>query len=193
MLDVLTEPWPWWIGGPLLGLVVPLLLLYGGKMLGISSSLRHLCASACPAGKPEYFDYDWVKKGAWNLAFVAGLIAGGALAVSALGAGGPVEVSEATWSDLAELGVARQEGLAPAEVFSWERLGTVAGFTALVLGGFLLGFGARWGGGCTSGHAISGLANRQLPSLVAVIGFFAGGLLVTHVVLPWLLGGGLDG
>ena len=55
-------------------------------------------------------------------------------------------------------------------------------------GGFLVGFGARWAGGCTSGHAISGLADLQVPSLVAVVGFFVGGLAVTHLVLPLLLG-----
>ena len=54
----------------------------------------------------------------------------------------------------------------------------------LVVGGFLVGFGARYAGGCTSGHAISGLSNLQLPSLIAVIGFFVGGLLMVHVLFP---------
>jgi uncharacterized membrane protein YedE/YeeE len=63
----------------------------------------------------------------------------------------------------------------------------------VIVGGFLVGFGARWAGGCTSGHAISGLAALQVPSLLAVVGFFVGGLVVTHLLypllLPWLLGG----
>jgi uncharacterized membrane protein YedE/YeeE len=59
--------------------------------------------------------------------------------------------------------------------------------TALLFGGFLVGFGARWAGGCTSGHAISGLSNLQLPSLIAVIGFFIGGLIMSWLILPLML------
>jgi uncharacterized membrane protein YedE/YeeE len=186
---MMSHTWPWWISGPLIGLIVPLLLLYGGRMFGISSSLRHLCAAAC-GRRPRFFDYDWKREGLWNLVFVAGLLIGGVLAVTVFGQKNTMMgISSATWEDLAALGIARQTGVAPAELFSWDRLGTLAGFVSVVAGGFLLGFGARWSGGCTSGHAISGLANRQLPSLVAVCGFFAGGLLVTHLVLPMLLGG----
>jgi len=188
-MDALLGRWPWWIAGPLLGSIVPALLLFGGRPFGISSSLRHVCAAAC-GEKPRFFAYDWRRRGAWNLAFVAGLVGGGALAFGLLGAGGETGISEATWRDLAALGIARQEGPAPSEVFTWEQLGSLAGFVSIVLGGFLLGFGARWGGGCTSGHAITGLADRQLPSLIAVAAFFAGGLFVTHAVLPWLLGSG---
>lgn len=180
---------PWWVGGPLIGLVVPMLMLYGGRAFGISSSLRHICAATCPTSA-SYFDYDWVSDGAWNLAFVGGLIGGGALAVSMLGAGAMTGISDATWAELAELGVARQGGLAPEELFSWSQLATPAAWICLLVGGFALGFGARWGGGCTSGHAITGLATGQLPSLVAVCGFFVGGLLVTHLVLPLLMGAG---
>lgn len=192
MFEAISQPWPWWIAGPLLGLVVPMLLLFGGKMFGISSSLRHMCAATCPH-VAEYFDYDWVRKGLWNLAFVVGLILGGFIASNWLEAGGEVAISEATWQDLSSLGIERQAGFAPTELFSWNGLGTLSGFLSLVAGGFLLGFGARWGGGCTSGHAISGLAARQLPSLIAVLGFFAGGLLVTYVLLPLIVGGGAHG
>ena len=85
------------------------------------------------------------------------------------------------------IGMETFEGLAPAQFFSWEGLATVPGFVMVVFGGFLVGFGARYAGGCTSGHAISGLANLQLPSLLAVAGFFAGGLLATWLILPLLL------
>ena len=192
MIDFLSQPWPWWVAGPLIGLVVPALLLFGGKTFGISSSLRHLCASTLP-GKISYFDYDWRKKGLWNLLFVAGLILGGVLAGTVLAPPDPViDLSEDTRADLAALGLEDREGLVPDELISWPALGTPAGLVVMVLGGFLLGFGARWGGGCTSGHAITGLANLQLQSLVAVLGFFAGGLFVTWVVLPLLLTGGLS-
>jgi hypothetical protein len=78
-------------------------------------------------------------------------------------------------------------GLAPRELFHWGALGTAEGFVLLVLGGFAVGFGTAYAGGCTSGHAITGLADRQPASLVAVLGFFAGGLLATWVILPALL------
>jgi uncharacterized membrane protein YedE/YeeE len=173
----------------LIGLILPLLLLYGAKLFGISSSLRHLCA-ATGSGRLSFFRYDWKREGLWNLAFVAGIVLGGFFAGTVLATEAPIAISTETWNDLSALGVARQEGMAPVELFTWERLATLGGFVSVVLGGFLLGLGARWAGGCTSGHAISGLADRQLPSLVAVVGFFAGGLLVTHLVLPLLMGVG---
>lgn len=187
MIELLSQPWPWWVAGPLVGLVVPALLLFGGKLFGVSSSLRHVCAAALPGRKIEYFRYDWRSKGAWNLAFVAGLALGGLLAGTVLANPDPeVAIAAATRADLAASGVSDFAGMAPAEVFSWRGLATVPGFVCLVLGGFCLGFGARWAGGCTSGHAISGLAAFQLPSLVAVVGFFAGGLLVTFLLIPRL-------
>lgn len=188
MIEFFARPWPWWVVGPLIGLVVPALWFLGGKSFGISSSLRHLCAATVP-GRVEFFRYDWRKSGGWNLLFVLGLVLGGIVAGAVLGgAGQTVEVAASTRADLAALGLAPQPGLVPDEIVSWGALATPVGWVTMVLGGFLLGFGARWGGGCTSGHAISGLANLQWPSLVAVVGFFAGGLFVTWVVLPALLG-----
>jgi hypothetical protein len=48
----------------------------------------------------------------------------------------------------------------------------------------MVGFGSRYAGGCTSGHAISGLSDLQVPSLIAVVGFFIGGLIMTFFILP---------
>lgn len=191
MLDSLASPWPWYVAGPLIGLVVPILLLVGGKVFGISANLRHMCA-ALPAPerlKPSFLRYDWRKSGGWNLFFIAGVAMGGFLAVTFFGMPDAGQsISEATRSDLAALGIQDFSGLVPADLFSWSSLLTPAGLVIILLGGFLVGFGARYAGGCTSGHAISGLADLQLPSLVAVLGFFAGGLLVTFGVLPLLLG-----
>ncbi len=191
MLETLAAPWPWYVAGPLIGLVVPLLLLAGGKVFGISANLRHLCAATpAPSGlKPSFLRYDWKRSGLWNLVFVAGVALGGFLAVTVLGMPDAGQsISEATRSDLAALGIQDFSGLVPVELFSWSTLLTPVGLAVVVLGGFLVGFGARYAGGCTSGHAISGLADLQLPSLVAVLGFFAGGLLVTFGLLPLLLG-----
>ena len=189
MTDWIFEPWPWWIAGPAIGLTVPLLLVVGNRMLGISANLRATCAAVAP-GRADFFRFDWRRVAGWNLLFALGIGLGGFLAVTFLGGGGEVAISEATRADLAALGISGTEGLAPAEIFSWSGLLGVRGLVMLVLGGFLVGFGASYAGGCTSGHAIMGLADLQLPSLVAVIGFFAGGLGVTHFVLPLLFGGG---
>ena len=187
MLDLISQPWPWYVAGPLIGLMVPALLLAGGKLFGVSSSLRHMCAASVP-GRVEFFRYDWKTVGGWNLAFVVGIFLGGVVAATLLASPEPeIAISAATRADLAALGLTDFTGLVPAEVFSWEGLLTGPGLALIVGGGFLMGFGARYAGGCTSGHAISGLADLQLPSLVAVLGFFAGGLVVTFFVLPLIL------
>ena len=185
MLELLSEPWPWYVGGPLIGLMVPLLLWAGGEF-GVSENLRHICAAVLPT-RNDFFRYDWKATGLWNLTFALGIVLGGAVAGTVLASPDPLVVADATMADLAVMGLTTFEGLAPAQVFSWEGLATVPGFVMIILGGFLVGFGARYAGGCTSGHAISGLANLQLPSLLAVLGFFAGGLLATWVILPLLL------
>ena len=188
MLDSLfSAPWAWYVAGPIIGLFVPALLLIGNKMFGISSNLRHIC-SACMPGGVEYFSYDWRREGAWNLTFVLGVLVGGFLEGHFLATRTPSLSAEALDS-LAALGIHDVTGLVPREFFSWHSLATVPGFVLIVLGGFLVGFGTAYAGGCTSGHAISGLADLQLPSLIAVIGFFAGGLISTWLVLPRLLGG----
>ena len=184
-MDLLTAPWPWYVSGPLIGLVVPALLLAGNRTFGVSSNLRHLCAMGSPV-KPPFLRYDWRQAGGWNLAFLAGAILAGACIGWLLPA--PVlGLSEQTVRDLAALGVADTAGYVPASLFSWSSLGTFRGVILIVGGGFLVGFGTAYAGGCTSGHGVSGLAALQLPSLIAVAGFFAGGLAGTHLLLPLLL------
>ena len=184
MLELLSEPWPWYVAGPLIGLMVPLLLWAGGEF-GVSENLRHICAAVLPT-RNDFFRYDWKSTGLWNLTFALGIVLGGAVAATFLDSPDPLVISAATTADLEMMGLTTFEGLAPAQIFSWEGLATVPGFVMIVGGGFLVGFGARYAGGCTSGHAISGLANLQLPSLLAVLGFFAGGLLATWFILPLL-------
>lgn len=186
MIDFLKQPWPWYVAGPLLGLIVPILLMIGGKVFGVSSNFRHTCA-ACLPGKIEFFHYDWKKTGIWNLVFLAGTIGGGFLGGWLLNNPEPIDLSRQTIDDLQSLGITNFTGFMPEELFHWSQLTTLPGVVVMVVGGFLVGFGARYAGGCTSGHAISGLANLQVASLLAVIGFFIGGLLVTHLIYPLLL------
>lgn len=182
MTAFLSGTWPWYIAGPVIGLFVPALLIVDNRMFGVSANLRHLC-SALLSSRLEYFRYDWRRTGLWNLVFVAGTGVGGFLASQW---GGPhgIGISEQTKVSLMNLGIHDFSGLAPREVFSWSALLTAKGFVSVILGGFLVGFGAAYAGGCTSGHAIAGLADLQLPSLIAVAGFFAGGLMATHFIFP---------
>lgn len=166
MIEWLSKPWPWYVAGPLLGLFVPVLLLVGNKPLGSTASLRAMCAAALPA-RAEFFKYDWRKSGAWNIALVLGVLAGAFIATRLL----PHDTSTLT----------------PAALFSWSALFTLRGFVSIVIGGFLVGFGSAYAGGCTSGHGITGLASMQLASLIAVIAIFAAGFVTTLLLVPLLL------
>jgi uncharacterized membrane protein YedE/YeeE len=177
----LFEPWPWYVAGPLIGLMVPGMLLMRNKVLGVSSSLRHACAACAPANIP-FFTYDW-RSESWNLLFVLGIALGGVLAALFLNGLTNVALNPQTQADLGTIGITNFDGLIPMDWFGPQRFWSV-GLPIGIVGGFLVGFGARWAGGCTSGHAISGIANLQWPSVVATVGFFAGGLLMTHLLLP---------
>ena len=183
---MLRDPWPWYVAGPLIGLTVPLVYLIAGRKWGLSSTFRDACAALLPS-RIEYFDYPWRRDGGWRLTMALGLVLGGVLA-AATASTTDVAISSATVAALADLGLTDFSGLAPSELFSWAGLATPAGFISIVVGGFLVGFGTRYAGGCTSGHAISGLSALRLTSLVAVLGFFAGGLIATHLLLPVVLG-----
>lgn len=186
LTELLARPWPWYIAGPAIGLMVPLLRLAGGKRFGVSSCFRHLCAAL--GARAPYFRYDWRGEGGWNLRFVLGIALGGALAGLTL-SGAPPALAAGTLIHFEGLGIAVDGPLAPSAIFSLAALRTPVGWVAMVVGGFLVGFGARYAHGCTSGHAISGLAEGRLPSLLAVLGFFAGGLLTTHLLWPRLAAG----
>jgi len=185
MLEFLKQPWAWYVAGPLVGLTVPLLLIIGNKSFGISSSLRHICASCVPANIP-FFKYDW-KKEIWNLLFVFGILIGGAVAISLLSNPNPVEVNPKLAEELAGYGITNYNNLIPEDLINWQSLFTLKGFILMVVGGFLVGFGTRYAGGCTSGHAIMGLSNLQLPSLIATICFMIGGFIMANLILPYIL------
>ena len=185
MFELLTKPWPWYVGGPLLGLLVPILYLVGNKAFGISSNFRHICAMCFPASI-TYFKYDWRKTGMWQLLLLVGLLIGSFAASISSSLPYSIDLSVETIIALEKMGIQNHEGLIPLELFNWESLFTIRGFISLVLGGFLVGFGSRYANGCTSGHTISGISNLQASSLVATIGFFLGGLFVVYLIYPIL-------
>lgn len=185
MMEILRQPWPWYVAGIIIGLIVPALLILGNKHFGISANLRHTCAACFPANI-KFFKYDW-KKEVWNFFFVAGIFAGAIIATQLLANPNPVEVHPRLAAELAGYGITDNTNLLPGELFSWKSLLSLRGLVMLIGGGFLVGFGARYAGGCTSGHAIMGLSDLQWPSLVATIMFMAGGFLMANVILPFIL------
>lgn len=184
MMEFFQKPWPWYVAGPLIGLTVPLLLVLGNKTFGISSSLRHICAACLPANIP-FFSYNW-KKEIWNLIFVVGITSGAFIAWYVF-KHQPGEINADLTRELSQYGIGEQKAFLPQEVFSWSQLFTLRGLVMMVGGGFLIGFGTRYAGGCTSGHSIMGLSNLQWPSLVATICFMAGGFFMANFILPLIL------
>jgi uncharacterized protein len=185
IIELIKQPWPWYVAGPLIGLTVPALLLLGNKSFGISSSLRHVCASCMPANIP-FFQYNW-KKEIWNLFFVAGVLAGGFIAAQLLANPEPIKIHDGLADEFSAIGINDTKSLVPSDLFSWPSLLTLKGLIMMVGGGFLVGFGTRYAGGCTSGHAIMGLSNLQWPSLVATCCFMAGGFIMANLILPLIL------
>lgn len=187
MIDFISQGWHWSISGAMI-VVVMFLLKYLGERFGISTSFQTMCSVSGAGRFADYFKYDW-KSQSWLLVFVLGSIIGGFLASYAIPNPEPIQLAQSTITDLQQMGVAAPEPnrINPMDLFNFQTLGTAKGIVLFVVGGFLIGFGTRWAGGCTSGHAIAGLSNLQLPSLIAVIGFFIGGLLMTHFLLPQIL------
>ncbi len=182
MLEFLMKPWPWWFSGIIIASVM-FLLIFFGKSFGFSSNLRTICTLAGAGKRVKFFDFDW-KTQSWNLVFLVGAVIGGYLANNYLNDGSEFQLAASTAKDMAALGLGQPKDIQPLELFSWDALFTLKGFAFISIGGLLVGFGSRYAGGCTSGHAISGISNLQIPSFVAVIGFFIGGLLMTHFIFP---------
>jgi uncharacterized membrane protein YedE/YeeE len=185
MIEQLQAPWPWYIAGAMIGLIVPALLILGNKSFGISSSMRHVCAACFPADI-KFFKYNW-KQEAWNFFFIIGIILGAFIAMHFLKDPNPVIVNETLKQSLSQYGINNYDSLLPAEIFSFPALFTLRGAVMLIGGGFLVGFGTRYAGGCTSGHSIMGLSSLQWPSLVATICFMIGGFLMSNLILPFIL------
>lgn len=189
IIEFISQPWHWAVSGAMIVFVMFLLLWFGGYF-GVSSNLRTLCAIGGAGKNVSFFDFNW-KDQIWNLVFISGAVLGGFIAYNYLPSPEPVQIAQATQDHLASIGIQTPQrveegyGFVPSEIFKGPL--SASDWIILLVGGFFIGFGTRYAGGCTSGHAISGLSNLQLPSLIAVIGFFIGGLLMAWLILPHIL------
>ena len=185
-MNFILAPWPWYVSGPMISLVL-LLLLWSGKTFGMSSNLRTLCTVMGAGRRVSFFDFDW-KTQRWNLLVVLGAIIGGFISAHYLSNGNTMDLNPHTIAQLEGYGINDAgQAFLPEALFGADYWTDPKVLGMLIIGGFFVGFGTRYAGGCTSGHAITGLSNLQLPSLIAVIGFFIGGLFINHFILPFLL------
>lgn len=182
-MEWILEPWPWYVAGPLLAGIM-FVLIFLEKVFGVSANLRTMCAIGGAGKKVKFFDFDW-RAQRWNLLVVGGALIGGLVAANFLSNSATVDIAPETVSILESYGLfSAGEAYLPTELFGMQAFGDIKSLAILLAGGLLIGFGARYAGGCTSGHAISGLSNLQFPSLLAVIGFFIGGLVMVHLLFP---------
>ena len=185
-MEVIFQTWPWYFSGFIIGMIM-MSLIYFGKTFGMSSNLRSLCSIAGLGKRVSFFDFDW-KAQRWNLVVVLGAMIGGFVAVHYMSDPSNVSINTETIKQLSEMGIDAPNGkLMPEALFGTQILQSPKIIFILLIGGLLIGFGSRYAGGCTSGHAIQGLSNLQIPSLKAVIGFFVGGLIMVHFLLPLIL------
>ena len=186
LIDFIQQPWPWWVSGPLIAYVM-FSLLYFGKGFGVSTNFKTVCCMLGSCKASDFFCFNW-RDQIWNLMFIGGVIIGGFISSHFLTPDTAVAISQATITDLKAIGIESPgTSYLPAEIFGVENVWSVRSLVFLLGGGFLVGFGTRYANGCTSGHAISGLSNLQYWSLIAVVGFFIGGLVMTHFILPSLI------
>jgi uncharacterized membrane protein YedE/YeeE len=184
-MNIILQPWPWYVAGPLIALAM-YLMFYFGKKFGVSSNLETVCAMAGAGRFVDFFKFDW-RKNKWNLVFVIGLIAGGFISDQWLTPDQTIALNPQTVEDLSDIGFTNAgTTYLPDEIYGIKTMLSFKGFFVLLVAGILVGFGARYAGGCTSGHGIVGLSSLSKESFIAVGGFFIGGLIMTWLILPYI-------
>lgn len=156
---------PWYIAGPLIGLMVPLLLFVREKQFGLSSSYRYIGSFILP--KNSYFNYDR-SKDAWQVHFAIGIVCAAVL--------------------IFQFDLYTPQNLDSSKEYlrHFQEVYSLQNWLMFAVGGIFVGFGARYAGGCTAGHCIMGNSILSLSSILSTCMFFAGGLIVSHFVLPYL-------
>ena len=184
-MNIIFQPWPWYVAGPLIALSM-YLMFYFGKKFGVSSNLETVCAMGGAGRFVDFFKFDW-RKHKWHMVFVVGLIIGGFISDQLLTPDQTVAINPQTVEDLSEIGFSNAGATyLPDEIYSVKNILSIKGFLILLVAGILVGFGSRYAGGCTSGHGIVGLSSLSKESFIAVGGFFIGGLIMTWLILPYI-------
>ncbi len=166
---IFVDPWPFWAGGMIIGLLVPLLYYYYNTALGVSTGYGNLVKIFLPSRHLEWIKTKFPETWSWRVYFIIGIILGGFISSALAGnAGLTTEMGRFT------------------DTVQWPGLLTAIYF---FVGGVLLGLGARIAGGCTSGHSIHGLANLHISSMLASAMFVIGGIIAANLVRVTLLGG----
>lgn len=161
------EPYlPWYIAGPLIGLIVPALLFLRQKQFGISSSFSFILSQVLP--KNDYFK-SAKRKSNWQFHFALGII------ISAV-----VSSYFLLPKDLVI------ENLASEGAYLKEQIYSIDNIYLFLIGGLLIGFGARYADGCTAGNCIMGVSQFSISSIIATISFFIAGVVTAQFINPLL-------
>jgi len=183
--ELLLIKWHWAFSGFMVSLVMLGLILLG-KSFGLSSTYRTFCAFMGGGKISDFFRFDF-RSQLWNILFIVGVIIGGFIASEFFFDIKSIVIDKQAVQFLKSAGflnhTSKIETLLPPELFNLNARGLII----ICTGGILSGFGARYAGGCTSGHFVSGLSNLQLPSLITLIFFMVGGMITTHFIIPIIL------
>lgn len=149
-----SQTWSWWAAGLGLGLTAVGLAWFTGKRLGVTGGFEDACSIVT---KDSAFN---ASPSNWKLLFILGLPLGACLA----------NLGHWSWTWL----YGQLDGITFGS-FIYKVLW-------LLISGFMIGFGARWAGGCTSGNTIMGVSLGSKMSILATVAFLAAGILVTNIL-----------
>ena len=165
-----VDPWPWWLGGICIGLLVPAMYYFFNTPLGVSTGYRNILKIMLPGSKLRYLNSaECLDVFNWRFFFLTGIIVGAFISA---------RVSGLAWFT-GEMGIFTTR-------LDWSFLSQAVWFLG---GGLLLGLGARIAHGCTSGHSIHGIANLDRASIITTLFFVIGGIITVHLINVFVLGG----
>lgn len=166
---IFVDPWSFWAGGVLIGVLVPLLYYFYNTALGVSTGYGNLVKILLPTRHLKWIKTEFAETLSWRVFFIGGIIIGGFISFRLAGSSG-LTMKMGSFTGLVQ----------------WSSFTTALYFFA---GGSLLGLGARIAGGCTSGHSIHGIANLHVSSMMATVFFLIGGIIAANLIRITLMGG----